>query len=69
MAEPLGFSNRFRLAEGTIVPVEEAEEAEEDESLGELARRSPTCSWSSSSLKIGGGSGGSLERWTLANDL
>lgn len=63
MAVPRGFSNRFRLAEGTIVPVEEAEDAEEDESFGELARSSATGSLSSSSsLKIGGGSGGNLDK-------
>ena len=70
MVLDLGRSKRLRLGEGTIVPVDEAEDAEE-ESLGEVWRRSLTSSWSSSrSSKMGcGGSGGRRERWVFANDF
>ncbi len=36
----LGFSNRFLLGVGTIVPVEDVEEAEDEESLGDEGRMS-----------------------------
>jgi hypothetical protein len=63
----LGFSNRLRLGEGTMVPVEEADE---DESFGEPGLRSPTSTRSSPcSSRIVGGSGGSRDRCVRANDL
>lgn len=63
VAVVFGRSKRLRLGEGTIVPVDEAEDAEE-ESLGEVWRRSLTSSSSSSrsSKARAGGSGGSLGR-------
>jgi hypothetical protein len=34
-----GLSKRFLLADGTMVPVDEADEAEDEESFGEVGRR------------------------------
>lgn len=70
MAYPLGLSNKLRLGDGTMVPVEEAEEAEDEESLGDPGRRSCNESSSSScSSKMVGGSGGKEDRWARAKDL
>lgn len=59
-----GRSKSFLLGEGTIVPVDEAEDADEEESLGDVGRRSSISSWCSScSSKVRGGrSGGRRER-------
>ena len=62
----LGLSNKFLLGDGTMVPVDEAED---DESLiaGETKGRSVTPSSSSSrSSKISGAAGGSFDRCALA---
>ena len=62
LVDAFGRSNRLRLGDGTIVPVDEAEEAE-GESLGEVGGRSLSSSSSSSrSSKMGGGLGGRRER-------
>jgi hypothetical protein len=60
-----GLSNRCLVGEGTIVPVEEA-----DESLADLAcLPSASSSSSSRSSNMSGASGGSLANCALAKDL
>lgn len=53
------------------MPVEDAEEAEDEESFGDPGLKSPTSSASSSSRvsRMFGGSGGRWERCALAKDL
>lgn len=67
----LGLSNRCRLGDGTIVPIEEAEEADDEESFGDAGRLSSQSSWAASCDSSGmtGGSGGRRDRWALAKDL
>lgn len=63
--ELFGLSNRCFVGEGTIVPVDEA-----DESLVDLVWLGSSCSpFSSRSSKMSGGSGGSLASCALAKDL
>lgn len=52
---PLGRSNSFRLGDGTMVPVDDVDEAEEDESFGDSGGIADTESRSSSrSSRMGG---------------
>jgi hypothetical protein len=65
----LGRSKRFWLGDGTIVPVEEADEADEEESFGEVGRRLVTSSSSSSSTSLNvNGLGGGFEMCALAKE-
>ena len=53
-----------------MVPTESTDEADDDESLGEVGGRSLVLSSSSSlSSKIRGGAGGNFDRCALAKDL
>ena len=64
----LGRSKRFLLGEGTMVPVEEADEADEEESLGEVARKLEMSSCSSSCSSKMMGSGGMRLSCALAKE-
>ena len=58
------------MSDGTIVAVESTEEAEDDESLGEVGGSSLTSSSNSSlSSKMGGGCGGRCDSLAFANDF
>lgn len=52
-----------------MVPVDEADEAEDEESLGDVGLRLTMSSWSSSRSSNWRGSGGRRFKWLLANDL
>ena len=51
------------------MPVDDAEDAEEDESFGEPGLKSPTPSCSLCSSRVFGASGGSRERCVRAKDF
>ena len=58
------------MSDGTIVTVESTEEAEEDESLGDVGGRSLTSSSNSSlSSKMGADGGGRCDSFALAKDF
>lgn len=68
---PLALANKFCVDDGLIVPVDEAEDAEEESSSCESAGKLPTSSNSSScaSSMLCGTSGGSLASIDFAKDL
>ena len=65
-----GRSKRFLVSDGTTVAVESTEEAEDDESLGEVGGRSSTSSSNSTlSSKMGVGCGGRCDSLAFAKDF
>lgn len=69
-AYPFALANRFWEGDGLIVPVEEAEDADEESSSGASDRKCPSWSaFSSSSFMRLGGSGGNFASIFLAKDF
>ena len=61
-AHPFGLSNSLLLGDGMMVSVESTDEAEDEESFGDVGGKSLTLSSTSSrSSNIGDGSGGNFD--------